>query len=159
LPQQLDVEIRSGINEKTVAFGRFNWTDWSQLGSIPVTGVPSPTVPGIDAVTAFEPLFQDGYTVTGGVGRKFTDKVSGLLSLTWDRGTSTTTGTQTGTWLVSSGLDFKASENFSIRAGGAVGILTSGSTSGEGTLLTTANSAEFGNDFVGAGQLSLKISF
>lgn len=158
-PQQVDINIQSGINEKTLAFARFNWTDWSQLGSIPVTGVPSPTTPGALAVTAFEPLYRDGLTVTGGVGRKFTDKLSGLLSLTWDRGTATTTGTQTDTWIVSTGLSFKASDNFSIQAGGAVGVLTSGSTSGTGTLLTTANSASFGNDFVGAASLSAKISF
>ena len=70
LPQQVDINIQSGINEKTLAFARFNWTDWSQLGSIPVQGVPSPIIPGAGAVTAFEPLYRDGYTITGGVGRK-----------------------------------------------------------------------------------------
>lgn len=159
LPQQVDINIQSGINEKTLAFARFNWTDWSQLGSIPVTGVPSPTVPGAGAVTAFEPLYRDGITITGGVGRKFTDQLSGLLSLTWDRGTSTTTGTQSNTWLVSSGLSYKANDQVDIQLGGAVGVLTSGFTSGAGTLLTTANSARFGNDFVGAFTASAKISF
>lgn len=159
LPQQVDINIQSGINEKTIAFARFNWTDWSQLGSIPVTGVPSPTVPGAGAVTAFEPLYRDGLTFTGGVGRKFSDKLSGLLSLTWDRGTSTTTGTQSATWLVSSGLNFKANDKVDLQLGGAVGVLTSGSTPGTGTLLTTANSAEFGNDFIGAFTASAKISF
>ncbi|MEP1442033.1 MAG: outer membrane protein transport protein [Hyphomicrobiales bacterium] len=159
LPQQVDINIQSGINEKTIGFARFNWTDWSQLGSIPVTGVPSPTIPGTEAITAFEPLYQDGYTITGGVGRKFTEQLSGLLSLTWDRGTSTTTGTQSDTWLVSTGLNLKANDNIDIQLGGAVGLLTSGFTSGEGTLLTTASSAEFGNDFIGAFTASAKISF
>ena len=159
LPQQIDINVQSGINAKTIAFGRFNWTDWSQLGSIPVTGVPSPTVPGVGAVTAFEPLYRDGLTLTGGFGRKFTDQLSGLLSLTWDRGTATTTGTQSDTWLVSTGLNFKANDKVDLQLGGAVGVLTSGSTSGEGTIITTANSAEFGNDFIGAFTASAKISF
>ncbi|MEP3232680.1 MAG: outer membrane protein transport protein [Hyphomicrobiales bacterium] len=159
LPQQVDINIQSGINEKTLAFARFNWTDWSQLGSIPVTGVPSPTVPGLGAVTAFEPLYRDGLTLTGGVGRKFSEKLSGLLSLTWDRGTATTTGTQSATWLVTSGLSFKANDKVDLQLGGAVGILTSGSTSGEGTILNTASSARFGNDFIGAFSASAKISF
>ena len=159
LPQQIDVSVQSGINAKTIAFGRFNWTDWSQLGSIPVTGVPSLTVPGTLAETAFEPLYRDGLTLTGGVGRKFTEQLSGLLSLTWDRGTATTTGTQSDTWLVTTGLNFKANDKVDLQLGGAVGVLTSGSTSGAGTLLTTANSAQFGNDFVGAFSASAKISF
>ena len=159
LPQQVDINIQSGINEKTLAFARFNWTDWSQLGSIPVQGVPSPTVPGAGAVTAFEPLYRDGYTITGGVGRKFTDKLSGLLSLTWDRGTSTTTGTQSDTWLVSSGLNFNANDHVDIQLGGAVGVLTSGFTPGTGTLASTAASQSFGNDFIGAFTASAKISF
>ena len=159
LPQQIDVSVQSGINAKTIAFGRFNWTDWSQLGSIPVTGVPSPTTPGALAETAFEPLYRDGLTLTGGFGRKFTDQLSGLLSLTWDRGTATTTGTQSDTWLVTTGLSFKANDRVDLQLGGAVGVLTSGSTSGEGTLATTASSANFGNDFVGAFSASAKISF
>ena len=159
LPQQVDINIQSGINEKTLAFARFNWTDWSQVGSVPVSGVPSPTIPGAEAVTAFEPLYRDGITITGGVGRKFTDHISGLLSLTWDRGTATTTGTQSDTWLVSSGLSYKANDNVAIQVGGAVGILTSGFTPGTGTLASTAASRSFDNDFVGAFSASARISF
>ena len=159
LPQQVDINVQSGINEKTIAFARFNWTDWSQVGSVPVTGVPSPTQPGVEAVTAFEPLYRDGITLTGGFGRKFTEQLSGLLSLTWDRGTATTTGTQSDTWLVSTGLNFKANEKVDIQVGGAVGVLTSGFTPGTGTLASTAASRSFGNDFIGAFTASAKISF
>ena len=115
---------------------------------------------GAPLATFFEPLYRDGYTITGGFGRKFKENLSGLLSLTWDRGTSTTTGTQTDTWLVRTGLSFKANDNISIQAGGAVGILTSGSTSGVGVLdINTQASRTFGNDFVGAFSASAKISF
>ena len=159
LPQQVDINIQSGINAKTIAFGNFNWTDWSQLGSIPVEGVFSAAT-GQPLDTFFEPLYRDGLTVTGGVGRKFKENLSGLLSLTWDRGTSTTTGTQTDTWLVRTGLSYKANDNISIQAGGAVGVLTSGSTSGVGVLdVNTQASRSFGNDFVGAFSASAKISF
>ena len=159
LPQQVDINVQSGINEKTLAFARFNWTDWSQLGSIPVEGVLSPLT-ATPTDTFFEPLYRDGLTLTGGVGRKFTEGLSGQLSLTWDRGTSTTTGTQSDTWLISTGLSFKANENVSIQAGGAVGILTSGFTSGVGVLdVNTQASRSFGNDFVGAFSASAKISF
>lgn len=160
LPQQVDINIQSGINEKTLAFARFNWTDWSQLGSIPVDGVISAASGTPDTNTFFEPLYRDGYTLTGGVGRKFNESLSGLLSVTWDRGTSTTTGTQSDTWLFSTGLSYKPNDNISLQAGGAVGILTSGFTSGEGVLdVRTQASRSFGNDFVGAFTASAKISF
>ena len=159
LPQQLDINIQSGINAKTIAFARFNWTDWSELGSIPVEGVVSPlNAQAVD--TFFEPLYRDGYTITGGIGRKFKENLSGLLSLTWDRGTSTTTGTQSDTWLVSTGLSYKANDNISLQAGGAVGVLTSGFTSGVGVQdQNTQASRSFGNDFIGAFTASAKISF
>ena len=105
LPQQIDVNIQSGINEKTLAFARFNWTDWSELGSIPVEGVFS-AISGAPLPTSFDPIFQDGYTITGGIGRSLADNLSAQLALTWDRGTSSTRGSQTDTWLLSTGIDY-----------------------------------------------------
>ncbi|MEP3524086.1 MAG: outer membrane protein transport protein [Hyphomicrobiales bacterium] len=158
LPQQIDVNIQSGINEKTLAFARFNWTDWSELGSIPVEGVLS-AVSGAPLPTSFDPLFQDGYTITGGLGRTITENLSGQLAITWDRGTSSTRGSQSDTWLLSTGLNYKVGDNISAQLGGAVGVLTSGSTPGLGGDPTTATAQTFGNDFIGAFTANAKISF
>lgn len=158
LPQQIDVNIQSGINEKTLAFARFNWTDWSELGSIPVEGVFS-ALSGDPLPTSFDPIFQDGYTITGGIGRSLADNLSAQLALTWDRGTSSTRGSQTDTWLLSTGIDYKVNDNVSAQLGGAVGVLTSGSTPGLGGDPTTATAETFGNDFIGAFTANAKIRF
>lgn len=161
-PQQLDIKIQSGIAPGTLAFLNFNWTDWSVLQSIPVNGVPDPITPGATAATFFEPLYRDGYTVTAGLGREFNENISGRLALTWDRGTSTTIGSQSDTWTLSSGIRITPHENknLSLQVGGAVGILTSGSTSGIGQIsLSTPSAQTFGTDFIGAANVTGKLKF
>ena len=61
---------------------------------IPISGVFSP-VTGLPSPVSFDLFYRDGWTVTGGVGHKFTETISGAASITWDRGTSTISGYQT----------------------------------------------------------------
>lgn len=124
IPQSLDVKLQSGINETTLAFLNFRWQDWSQLQVLPVinTSTGAPTGSTLDA------SYRDGYTVTVGVGKTITDKLSGLASLTWDDGTSTIVGTQSDTWTVSGGLRYTENEQLSLNIGGAIGILEGGSS-------------------------------
>ncbi len=172
IPQSLEIKLQSGIAEGTLAFVNLKWQDWSQLQSIPIVGgitsaaeaqlpaafrgvrVPLPTT------LAFEPLYRDGYTVTAGIGRILNEKLSGLASLTWDRGTSTTIGSQSDTWTISGGLNYKEDDRLDVRVGGALGILTSGVSTGAGAS-DPANlvSYSFDNDLLFAINGGLKLKF
>ena len=94
IPQSLELRVQTGIAEETLALARIKWQQWSRLGIVPVNGVISPTT-GLPSTTSFDPLYRDGWTVTGGIGRTFSERLSGLASITWDRGTSTISGFQT----------------------------------------------------------------
>ena len=97
------------------------WQEWSKLGVIPIRGVRSP-VTGLPSNTSFDPLYRDGWTVSGGIGHAFTDKFSGAVSLTWDRGTSTVSGYQTDTWNFAAGAAYRPTENIEVRLGGSLGL-------------------------------------
>ncbi|PST24669.1 transporter [Mesorhizobium plurifarium] len=159
MPDSLELKVQSGIAPGWLAFGSVKWTDWSQLQVLDFV----PNEPGpFKFPTSLDLLYRDGWTITGGIGHKFTDQWSGAVSLTWDRGTSHGYGTQTDTWLLGTGISYTPTENIELRLAGSVGILTSGS-SGEvtykGRVIGDDVSYEFDNDFVGAISTSLKVRF
>ncbi|WP_394689265.1 transporter [Hoeflea sp.] len=159
IPQSLEFKIQSGVAENTLAFFGVKWQEWGKLGIIPIVGGVSPAT-GLATNLSFDPLYRDGWTVTGGMARRINEKVSVLGAVTWDRGTSTTSGTQTDTWTFSGGVAFNPSERVELRLGGALGVLTSG-TSTPSASGDPANNItySFGNDLVAAGSLSAKIKF
>ncbi|MCM2472181.1 long-chain fatty acid transporter [Rhizobium sp. CG5] len=121
LPQSLELNLQSGIAPGWLAFGSVKWTDWSVLQTLNYT---------IDGLGDLEKNFfwRDGWTITGGVGHTFTDKVSGALSLTWDRGVGTGADIVTDTWTLGAGTQIKAGPGV-LRLGGAVSYLTEGEQS------------------------------
>ncbi|MEM7067487.1 MAG: outer membrane protein transport protein [Pseudomonadota bacterium] len=124
IPQSLEVKLQTGINESTLAFLNMKWQDWSQLQIIPVINAITGTPTG----STLDLSYQDGYTVTAGIGRKLSENVSVLTSLTWDRGTSTIVGTQSDTWTLAGGIRYKEGDNFRVSVGGAIGILEGGAS-------------------------------
>ncbi|MEQ8479062.1 MAG: outer membrane protein transport protein [Hoeflea sp.] len=159
IPQSLEFKVQSGIAAGTLAFGSIKWQQWSRLGIIPVNGGRSP-VDGQPTSLSFDPVYRDGWTVTGGLGRQFNESLSGSIALTWDRGTSTTTGSQTDTWTVSGGVAHEFSENAELRVGGAIGLLTSGSSMpAPGGDAANNVTYSFGNDVVYALSGALKVNF
>ena len=112
--------------------------------------------------TSLNLLYRDGWTISGGVGHKFTDKLSGAASITWDRGTSHGFGTQTDTWTFGTGLSYAATENLEFRLAGAVGILTGGSSGPQvyqGQPVGTDVKYDFDDDYFAAVSTSIKIKF
>lgn len=159
IPQALEFKVQSGIAPGTLAFLNVKWQDWSQLGIIPIQGGRSP-VDGQPTNLSFDPLYQDGWTVTAGVGRQFTDMVAATAAITWDRGTSTISGTQTDTWTFGGGVSIEPNENVELRLGGAVGILTSGtSTPAAGGDAANNVTYSFGSDTVTAVSGALRVKF
>jgi long-chain fatty acid transport protein len=163
IPQALDLRIQSGIAPNWLAFGSIRWQEWSKLQSIPIIGVRSPVVGGNplapDSNSSFDPFYQDGWTITGGVGHKFTDQISGAASVTWDRGTSTISGYQSDTWTFAAGGSYTPTKNLEFRLGGSLGVLTSGTSLPAGTDVANLVTYEYGNDLVAALSGSLKLKF
>lgn len=128
LPQSLEFNLQSGIAPGWLAFGSIKWTDWSVLQTLNynITNLG-------DLQKNF--FWRDGWTVTGGVGHQFNEKVSGALSLTWDRGVGTGADIFTDTWTLGAGAQIKHGPGV-LRIGAAASYLTAGDQS-------TADGADF----------------
>ncbi|PZO73120.1 MAG: long-chain fatty acid transporter [Mesorhizobium amorphae] len=126
IPQAVEFRLQTGIAADTLAFASVRWQDWSQLQSVPINGVISPTSGEVNPDVSFDAFYEDGWTISAGVGRKFTEQLSGLASVTWDKGTSTFLGTQSDTYNFAVGGSFIPKENVEFRLGGSLGVLTGG---------------------------------
>jgi long-chain fatty acid transport protein len=163
-PDSLELKLQSGIAPDWLAFGSVKWTNWSVLQSIALcpTATRGTSCTSKNQLTSLDLLYQDGWTVTGGIGHKFNDQWSGAVSVTWDRGTSHGYGSQTDTWLLGVGAAYSPTENIEWRLAGAVGILTSGSSgvvTQNGVTYGDDVSYDFGNDLVAAISTSIKVKF
>jgi len=98
LPQNVELKLQSGIAPGWLAFGSVKWTDWSVQKQL--------LVDNAIRSTSDDYFWKDGWTVTGGVGHAFNDRVSGRVSLTWDSGVAT-------------GYDF-SSDTYTLALGGSV---------------------------------------
>lgn len=81
LPQSVELKVQSGIAPGWLAFGSLKWTDWSVLDTLDIN------LNG--QALSNEYYWRDGLTITGGIGHEFTDRISGAVSFTYDRGVST----------------------------------------------------------------------
>lgn len=121
LPQSVELNIQSGVAPGWLAFGSVKWTDWS------VTKVLDVYTPGAGALAHTVDTFfwRDGWTVSAGVGHAFTDTISGLAAITWDRGTGTGYDLSGDTWTLSLGGSVKDKWGGELRGG--VGLSRLGS--------------------------------
>ena len=135
LPQSLELKLRSGIAPDWLAFGSVKWTDWSVTRELIVR------VPALGAVQTNQYFWKDGWTVTAGIGHKFSDEFSGGASVTWD------SSVKTGYDLSSSTLTFGAGGTLKDKLGGEL------SFGGGITYLSKASETKYGalNTAVGAG--------
>lgn len=112
LPQSVDVKFQTGIAPGWLAFGQVKWSDWSALTTLDVRAAANGT-----QITSDKYYWKDGWTVTGGIGHAFTDQISGLASLTWDRGVSTGWDLSSDTWTLGLGASAKDKIGGEIRGG------------------------------------------
>lgn len=144
LPAIVDFTVQSGIAEGWLAFGSIKWTDWSVLEDIVVfEGIRGQAF----STTRF--FFEDGWTVTGGVGHRFNPSLAGSLSLTWDKGVSTGWDTLTDSWTFAGGVAYDVNSNIQIRGGGAAIYFTEGTKSQVASPIdyTATSPAEWGYAF------------
>ncbi|MGO4436919.1 OmpP1/FadL family transporter [Rhizobium sp. RAF56] len=164
-PDSLELKFQTGIAPEWLAFGSVKWTNWSTMQSIAFC--PTSTKgkvackPG-SAATSLDLLYQDGWTVTGGIGHQFNEQWSGALSLTWDRGTSTDIGISSDSWTMGAGVSYKPTKQVELLFAGALGVLTSGhsgTVTKDGVVYGGDVTYDYGNDIVGALSTSLKVRF
>ncbi|MCF6118560.1 MULTISPECIES: outer membrane protein transport protein [Mesorhizobium] len=159
IPQAVEFKLQSGIAPGWLAFGSVRWQEWSKLGIIPINGVINPVF-GTPSNVSFDLLYRDGWTVSGGIAHKFTDQLSAAVSLTWDRGTSTTSGYQSDTWSVASGISYSPNDKIEVRLGGSIGVLTGGSSTFTGVGDNANNiTYTYDDDLLLAGSASVKVKF
>lgn len=76
-PQSVNFDFQTGVAAGTLLFGQIRWVDWSAFKLSPTF---FNTATGGSSLVNFE----DTYTYTLGVGRKFTDQWSGAFSMTYE---------------------------------------------------------------------------
>lgn len=118
LPQSVEFKLQSGIAPGWLAFGSVKWMDWSVQKQLLVT-----TNTPIGSQDIYN--WKDGWTVTGGVGHKFNDRVSGLVSLTWDQGVGTGWDLSSDTYTLGIGASVKDNFGGELRGGLGFSYLTS----------------------------------
>lgn len=79
-PQSLTLEFQTGIAEDTLLFGNIHWADWSEFHIAP------PNYPA-GVLVDYE---KDWTSYTLGLGRRFTDHLSGFVQASWEPATETT---------------------------------------------------------------------
>ena len=124
LPQTVEVKLQSGIAPGWLAFGSVKWSDWSVQKSLDVRSKPSAAFPSGVPVSSDVYNWKDGWTVTGGVGHAFNDRVSGLVSLTWDSGVSTGYDFSSDTYTLAVGASVKDTMGGELRGGVGLSYLT-----------------------------------
>ena len=162
MPDSVELKFQTGVAPDWLVFGSVKWVDWSQFQKIPFCVVGTPTCSVATSITTLDLGYRDGWTVTGGVGHKFSEEWSGALSVTRDRGTSQGYGTQTDTWTLGAAVSYSPNKNVEFRIAGLLGILTSGS-SGPVTIggqnYGTEVSYNFKDDLLAAISTSVKVKF
>lgn len=87
MPQSVNLEFQSGVNEKTLVFGSVRWVDWSE-GNISPTDYATLFAANPDLVR----FTDDRTTYTLGVGRKLSETWSVLGSVSYEETTGSITG-------------------------------------------------------------------
>ncbi len=129
MPQSVELRARSGVAPGWLMFGSIKWTDWSVTDNMPLCAVGTPACSLPVAVSALTLLWKDTWTVTVGAAHKVNDKVSIAGSLTWDQGATQGFTSQTDTWFANTTVVVSPNDNFELKLGGGVGLMTGGNLS------------------------------
>lgn len=122
LPQSVELKVQSGIAPGWLAFGSIKWMDWSVNETLNVN------VPGTPVAAPNDYFWRDGWTVTAGIGHAFNERVSGLVSVQWDRGVATGYDLRTDKWLLAGAARIKDDIGGELRIGAGAVYLTSAET-------------------------------
>lgn len=125
-PQSVNLDLQSGIMADTVAFANIRWVNWKDFAIRPHQfGLLSNVVgqlPQINRPNGFNLVeySEDQWSVTAGVGRKFSEKWAGNVSVGWDSGAGnpvSTLGPTDGFYNVGLGVQFSPAANYFVAGG------------------------------------------
>ncbi|MEN3146216.1 outer membrane protein transport protein [Neorhizobium sp. IRAMC:178] len=121
LPQSVKLNLQSGVAPGWLVYGSVEWTDWSVLQTLNYN---------INVLGARQDVYnwRDGWTIVGGVGHQFTDKIAGTVNVRWDKGVGSGADIMTDTWTLGVGASIDCGPG-QLRVGGGISYLTSGSQS------------------------------
>lgn len=118
-PQSLEFKAQTGVAPGWLVYGSVKWTDWS------VTKQLNLHIPSLSIENGNDYFWRDGWTVTGGVGHKFNDQVSGTVFASYDRGVSTGWDLTGDTYTIGTGVALKDKLGGELRFGVAAIYLAS----------------------------------
>lgn len=135
VPQGLNLDFQTGIAANTLVFGSIRWRDWSEFTIIPRGAIE------------LSSDNKDTITYSLGLGRKFSDSFSGLVSVGYERAQGGTVGNLGPTdgykSLTLAGI-YTAPSGMKVTVGASYGMIGDATTSGIGATFTD-------NSYVGVG--------
>lgn len=154
IPQSVELSLQSGIAPGWLAFGSVKWTDWSvwQRTDINQSGTGT-------NITYLNSYFEDGWTFNVGVGHQFDERLSGLVSVTYDQGVGTGWTEHTDTWTLAAGAKYSLTENLDLVGGIAGTWIAGGSVTLPDPSMTTDYTAAWDANWSISGRLGLKAHF
>ena len=118
-PQSLEFKAQTGVAPGWLVYGSVKWTDWS------VTKQLNLHIPALGIENGNDYFWRDGWTLTGGVGHKFNDQISGTVFASWDRGVSTGWDLTGASYTLGTGVSLKDKLGGELRFGVAAIYLAS----------------------------------
>lgn len=123
-PQSVNLDFQTGIMADTVAFANVRWVNWKDFAIRPHTfGKVSEAIGGVvNRPNGFNLVeySEDQWNVNVGVGRKFSEKWAGNVSVGWDSGAGnpvTTLGPTEGFWDLGVGVQYSPTPQTFISGG------------------------------------------
>ncbi|MGO4450746.1 OmpP1/FadL family transporter [Phyllobacterium sp. TAF24] len=109
LPQNVELDLQSGIAPGWLAFASVQWMDWSVTKTLIVRSDISETIDQYN--------WRDGWTITGGIAHEFTKDLAGSVSLSWDQAVATGWDVTGETWTLAVGGAWKDKRGGELRGG------------------------------------------
>jgi long-subunit fatty acid transport protein len=109
-PQSLNLDFQTGVAADTLVFGSVRWAEWSVTDVTPLYYIPG-------SLVDYE---EDVFTYSLGVGRRFSDQLSGSFSVSYEEATgedAPNLGPTDGFISYSVGMEYAMNDSTKIRGG------------------------------------------
>lgn len=117
IPQSVNFDFQTGIAEGTLLMASVRWVEWTAFDISPTAYVASPTNLDNSPLVSYD---NDTFTYSLGIGRQLTDKLSGSVTLGYEKSTggfSGNLGPTDGYTSISLGLKYQVTDGTAISGG------------------------------------------
>ena len=118
-PQSVNLDLQTGLTQKTLAFANVRWVHWDQFTVSPSLLDNLKKIPGQKSQDLIS-YSDDQWSLNVGLGHKFTDQWSGSVSAGWDSGAGnpvTTLGPTKGYWSIGLGGQYNPTKHMFVQGG------------------------------------------